>query len=107
VALRSQHAVDLYRAVLDRAAGEAWESDYDAALAVTQAAAKVIARREPRYRYGVQRDTADYSNPTIYGFGYLRPAHTLCYWQRNEQQTKTLLDTGVAAAPFALPTCQD
>ena len=34
------------------------------------------------YRFDLDRETGAYDNPTVYGFGYLRQAHTQCYWSR-------------------------
>ncbi len=104
---RAQHAALLYRAILARASGADPEQDYDQAKAKTKEAAAIVARREKHYRFDLARVTGLYANPTIYGFGYLRPAHTQCYWTRREQQVRTLLDSGVPATAVALPSCQN
>lgn len=72
---------------------------------MTSEAATIVARREKGYRFDLQRLTGDYDNPTVYPFGYLRPAHTQCYWLRREQQVRTLLDTAYPASLASLPTC--
>ena len=77
------------------------------ATAVTAQAAQVVARREAEYRFDLDRVTGAYRNPTVYGFGYLRPAHTQCYWSRREEQVSFLLENGVAEGIFSLPNCQD
>ena len=51
--------------------------------------------------------TGTAKNPTIYQFGYLRPAHTLCYWTRRDLQVRGLIDEGAAPGQFSLPTCQN
>ncbi len=107
VRLRAEHAAHLYRSVLAKALGGDGSDDYLAALDVTGEARAVIARREAHYRFDLSREVDAYSNPTVYGFGYLRPAHTACYWVRREQQVRTLLDTGFPAGIIALPTCSD
>ena len=107
VRLRAEHAAHLYRAILDKAAGTDGTAEYNAALGVTTEAAAVIARREAHYRFDLSRMVDDYTNPTVYQFGYLRPAHTQCYYRRREQQVTALLQTGVAAGVLALPSCQN
>jgi hypothetical protein len=102
---RAQHAAHLYRSILAKADGKDPEADYKAATALTAEAQTIVARREPHYRFPVDRLTGLYENPTVYGFGYLRPAHTQCYWTRREQQVRALLDTGTPLGAFLLPTC--
>jgi hypothetical protein len=104
---RAEHAALLYRAVLARAEGTDPEGYYTSATAKTTEAHAIVTRREPHYRYDLDRLTGVYQNPTVYGFGYLRPAHTQCYWLRREQQVRTLLDTGFPASVASLPTCMD
>jgi hypothetical protein len=95
--------------MLDYVHGEAG----DAASLVTQAgqittqAAAVVAHRESQYRFDLDRVTGQYANPTIYPFGYLRQAHTLCYWHRREQQVTYILQNGVAEGQSSLPSCAD
>ena len=66
-----------------------------------------MARRERHYRFDVERLTGLHGSPTIYNFGYLRPAHTQCYWTRRELQVRELLDSGSPAPIAALPTCME
>jgi hypothetical protein len=109
VTLRAQHAATLYRAMLDYVHGDAT----DAATLVTQAAqittqaAAVVAHRESQYRFDLQRVTGQYQNPTVYGFGYLRQAHTLCYWHRREEQVTYILQNGGPEGQSSLPSCAD
>jgi hypothetical protein len=109
VTLRAQHAATLYRAMLDYVHGNAG----DAASLVTQAgqittqAAAVVAHRESQYRFELDRVTGQYANPTIYQFGYLRQAHTLCYWHRREQQVTYILQNGGPEGQSSLPSCAD
>jgi hypothetical protein len=104
---RAEHAALLYRAILDHAGGADPEPHYKAATAKTTEARAIVARREPHYRYDLDRLTGTYQNPTVYPFGYLRPAHTQCYWIRREQQVRSLLDTGFPASIASLPSCTD
>ncbi len=105
--LRAQHAAILYRSVLAYARGDsgATASSLEQAAAFTSQAAGVVARREAHYRFDVTRETGQYANPTVYPFGYLRPAHTLCYWHRRESQVAYLLQNGAAAPVASLDTC--
>jgi hypothetical protein len=107
VRLRARHAALLYRAVLAYARGGDGSSQLSQATAVTAAAAQVVARREAGYRFDVDRLTGAYANPTIYSFGYLRQAHTLCYWNRREEQVSFLLANGVPEGLVSLPNCQN
>ncbi len=107
VTLRAQHAATLYRAMIDYVN----QDGGDAASRVTQAgqitsqAAAVVAHRESQYRFDLDRVTGQYHNPTIYPFGYLRQAHTLCYWHRREQQVTYILQNGGPEGQSSLPSC--
>ncbi len=93
--------------MLDKARGDDAEPDYRAATDASAAAQLVVARRASGYRFPLARLTGDYDNETSYPFGYLRAAQTLCYWSRNEQQVRYLLDQGSAISFLELPSCQD
>ncbi len=106
--LRAAHAVLLYRAVLDWSRGGSHHAALlEQAAGVRAQAAKVVARREKGYRFDLHRMVDDYKNLTVYSFGYLRTAHTLCFWTRQEQQASTLIQTGYPASLGSLPTCQN
>jgi hypothetical protein len=109
VTLRAQHAATLYRAMIDYVQGDG--SGATALLAqagqITTQAAAVVAHRESQYRFDLARETGDYANPTIYQFGYLRQAHTLCYWHRRETQVSYILQNGVPEGQPSLPSCAD
>jgi hypothetical protein len=107
VRLRAQHAALLYRAVIAYARGQDGTGPLAQATALTDVAAQVVARREAGYRFDVDRETGAYSNPTIYAYGYLRQAHTQCYWHRREEQVSFLLANGVAEGQFSLPNCEN
>lgn len=102
VRLRARHSAHLYRAIL---LGDA--THLRAAEASRQEAAEIVAYREREYRFSLDRLTAAYANPTIYKFGYLRQAHTLCLWRRQEQQARTWLEQATKAGPFDLEACLD
>jgi hypothetical protein len=107
VRLRAQHTATLYRSILAYARGQAGDaaSLLSQAQQITSQAGAVVARRESQYRFDLERDTGQYQNPTIYGFGYLRPAHTLCYYTRREAQVSFILQNGVASTLAGLPSC--
>jgi hypothetical protein len=106
--LRAQHASLLYRAILSYARGDqgSAQSQLSQASAITDQAAQVVAGREAHYRFGVERETASpYVNPTIYQMGYLREAHTQCYWHRREDQVSYILQNGTAESLISLRSC--
>jgi hypothetical protein len=104
---RAEHTALLYRAILAKAGGADPEPYYQVATTMTAEAQTIVARREPAYRFDPALLTGVDDSPiTIYGFGYLRPAHTQCYWTRREMQVRALLDTGVPAIIATLPSCE-
>lgn len=104
---RAEHSAALYRAILARAAKRDPEPDFAAAKAASATAQTIVTRREKDYRFDAERSWGVYANPTIYDFGYLRPAHAVCYWVRQEKQVRLLLDEGIAAPTASLPSCQE
>ena len=103
--LRASQSAALYRSILDKATGGDGKTDLARAKSFTSLGLKVIARREPHYRFPLQGLVGTYSNPTSFAFGYLLPTHALCYWTRQEIQVETLLDTGTPASIGTLPSC--
>ena len=109
VRLRVEHSAALYRATLAYARGQASSAQkyFDQATATSATAAGVIARREAHYRFDLSTLTAHYTNPTIYPYGYLRQAHTQCFFHRREDQVQALLETGAAAPILGLRSCDN
>lgn len=105
VAIRARHTASLYRAIFDLADGADTSGHTSDAKSYTTLAAEVVARREAHYRYSLQDLTGTYSNATAYAFGYLEPAHTLCYYTRQEMQVDSLVTDGVPASVASLPSC--
>lgn len=105
VRLRAQHAAHLYRAALNASQGKDGHPELSLAQGLTGEAAKVIARREAKYRFDPNVVAGAYDNPTIYAFGYLRQAHTQCFWTRREAQVQYLLENGGPAGLLSLDTC--
>lgn len=106
--LRARHSALLYRAVIDWSrGGSEHPALLDRAAAEAELAADVVARRALAYRFDLGKLVDAYDNRTIYTFGYLRQAHTLCFWHRQEQQARLLIENGAPAGIAALPTCHD
>jgi len=107
VRLRAQHASLVYRAVVayERGDSSTASSLVGQASQITQQAGAVVARREAQYRFDLTRETGQYQNPTIYPFGYLRQAHTQCYWTRREQEVQYILQNGIVEGIPSLPSC--
>ena len=105
VRLRLLHIAQLYQATLAYARGEASAQDLlNQAIATTTQAATVIARRETQYRFDAGLLTAAGNNPTIYKYGYLRQAHTQCYFHRREAQVQSLITANIPAQILNLET---
>ncbi len=107
VRLRLLHSSALYRAILQRANGGDGLSFLDEAARLTELGRAVTAGREAHYRFDVARLVEAYPNPTRYAFGYLRQAHTMCLWTRQQLQASALLVDGVTASVGSLPPCQE
>jgi hypothetical protein len=92
--LRASFAASVVRAVLRHADGdaEAAGAELDSAAALLEDARAVVARRHAALhhpdpaRVGVARE-----NPTIYEYGYLYRAETLCFWERELLQARELV----------------
>ncbi len=109
VRLRVEHSAELYRATLAYARGQSASAQtyFNQALSTSTTAAAVVARREAGYRFDLTTLTSYYANPTIYPYGYLRQAHTQCYFHRREDQVQSLLESGAAASIFQLRSCDN
>lgn len=107
VRIRIDHAVTIYRAVLAHARGDnaAARQGLAAARAITQQAKAVIEAREKMYRFDVGRVTDFYTNPTFYSFGYLRQAHTQCFFRRREEFARLIIEENVLGSTSDVPTC--
>lgn len=107
VELRLQHSEALYRGVLASARGGDAAPHFARAASLRDDAREVVARREPHYRFPLGRLVESYQNPTSYEHGYLRQAHTLCFWERQQEQASYVVEYGVGPALTAMQlTCQ-
>lgn len=110
VRLRLEHTIALYRSILAHARGDAGAAEAKLAegRAITEKAKDVITEREKHYRFDVGRLTDAYDNPTLYKFGYLRQAHTQCFWRRQDEQARRIVEENlVGSAPTGLLSCLD
>ena len=103
-ALRAGYVAALYQAVLQQAAGD--KVGRDASLAVAEAklaqAQVVVGRRhQALWDSPGGRATGRAANATLYPYGYLHQADTLCFWQRERTQVRNAL----LAAGDAVPGC--
>jgi len=58
------------------------------AAQVRQQALQLVRHQETRYRYPIQMLARQRPSLTAYSFGYLYPAATLFFWEREEQQVR-------------------
>ena len=58
------------------------------AAQVRQQALQLVRQQETRYRYPLQLLARQRASLTAYSFGYLYPAATLFFWEREEQQVR-------------------
>ena len=95
-ALRARYAAALYQATLDAAAGGDPADLLAVADTLLDEARVVVARRAAAFRDpasddGVRWGLESWDNPTIYDYGYLREAQSLCFWERERAQVRGLL----------------
>lgn len=107
VRIRTDHAITIYRAVLAHARGDnaTARRGLAAARGITAQAKAVVEAREAMYRFDVERLTGFYANPTFYSFGYLRQAHTQCFYRRREEFARLIIEENVLGSTSDVPTC--
>ena len=88
-AARARYSADLIDAVLAEDSATAGEF-LDAADADAAAARAVIDRRHADLHDG-RHWTEPYENATVYKFGYLYHAETMCFWERERVQVRKLI----------------
>jgi len=102
-ALRARFAATTYRAALDQLAGDpaAYQRGHDAAADLLSRAGDIVARRRAAMH---SPSSALYTerggNHTLYQYGYLFNADTLCFWNRELRQLEQL-----AGATVHVPDC--
>jgi hypothetical protein len=108
--MRLEQSTIVYRAILAYARGDRKKASslLAAAKAKVDEATPVIQGRAKSYRFDAGRLTNGYANSTNYAFGYLRQAHTQCFWRReNEQARRIIEDDAIGGTPTGLPGCLD
>jgi hypothetical protein len=84
---RTRWIAALYRAALDRDAAPL--ADADGWLA---RAREIVAKRHANLHYPAAVElTGVHANATLYQFGYLEKADSLCYWERERAQARALV----------------
>lgn len=97
-ALRAAFVHAVYRAAVD-----ADPAALDEARALLDEAKEVVAHRHAHLAYPDPAQlTAPGDNPTIYPFGYLRQADTLCLWRREWVKAENVLGTGSQDVPWCI-----
>jgi hypothetical protein len=101
--LRAQYIATAYRAALAHTRGQDASADLAQMETLLQQAQEVVARRHAALLWGGgDRILAELDeNETIYRFGYLAKADTLCYWERERAQVSNLVN----AASEPIPPC--
>lgn len=105
IRLRLFHSCNLYLAVLSNITGNGTRKYLDEALRTEEDARKLVESREKYYRFDTGRLAGSYKNPTIYPFGYLKQAHTLCLWKRQEEQAEYVIANGKQPPVSEIQTC--
>jgi hypothetical protein len=101
-AARARFIHALYAAALSRARGASPEPSLAQAEQALAAARQVIERRQAALHAPpplAEELVGTSHNPTIYPFGYLKQAHTLCYWQRERVQARRALGLSQETVP--------
>jgi len=102
--LRADYVLHLYTATLDQLAGDTAgaSTELARARALLDAAREVAARRHDDLHDSLgARLTGQTENQTLYQYGYLFMADTLCYWDRELVQVQNILD----GTSVPVPTC--
>ena len=102
-AARARYVTSTYQAALAQLAGEDPAPALARMTAALDTGTAAVTRRDadPHHDGPAEQLYGRPDNVTVYGFGYLYQAHTLCYWHREQVQLANLLG-GVSAA---LPSC--
>lgn len=99
---RAAYIAALYRVALAAADGTDHSVPLAAADAAQDAARAVVERRHAALHDAAlaERYRSRGPNPTLYKFGYLHHADTLCYWDRERGKVGDLIDE-----PWQTPSC--
>ena len=87
---------------MQHAAGAPFEPALTAAETELTAAEKIVARRRKAlWDPDPNELLRDHQLPTVYDYGYLREADTLCFWRRERAQ----LRAAVMGETIFIPAC--
>jgi hypothetical protein len=104
--LRSSFSARIFGGALALADGGDGRADLDEAAAILEDARDVVARRHAAMHRPDPADDAmiaqTLDNATIYQFGYLAKADTLCFWERELAQLRNLVDGTNADVPLCI-----
>lgn len=101
-AARARFSSAAYRAAVQHAAGEPFEPSLAAAEAELTAAETIVARRRRAlWDPDPNELLRDHQLPTVYDYGYLREADTLCFWRRERAQLRAV----VTGETIFIPAC--
>ncbi len=99
-AARARYVHALYRAVAtqkDTGSDGGW---LDEALAELEAAKPIVSARHRQLHFpDARRLLKNVPNATVYQYGYLREAHSLCFWNRERVQVQRLLRGSTESQP--------
>ncbi len=107
IRLRLLHSLNLYRAVLANLRSQDYKKYLNEAFLLRKESRSVIENRERYYRVDAERLVGSYKNPTIYHFGYLKQAHTLCLWKRQHKQAEYVIHRKRKPPILSVPLCID
>lgn len=98
---RARFAEAALRAVLAHASGGDPTTHFEALDAALEAAVPISARRHAALHHpdGALLTARRRNNATLYDYGYLREAATLCFWHRERAQARNLVLGETAAVP--------
>jgi hypothetical protein len=99
--LRASYVAEAYRAGLAHTRGQDASAHLGQMETLLQQAQEVVARRRAAMLWGGgDRILAELDeNETIYRFGYLAKADTLCYWERERAQVGNLVNGSAESVP--------
>jgi len=101
--LRARFVIAAYRAVVDHLGGGDGAAAYQEAAARLADAAALVARRHADLHDTHRRRLVDETpNDTVYQYGYLHMADTLCYWHRELGQVGEIVGQGNEPVPGCL-----
>jgi hypothetical protein len=90
--LRIKFIKNLYMAVLMYSENKDFSENFENALKALEKAKEVVKRRSEKFFYPRPAILINpIPNPTIYPFGYLKQAHSLCLWERDLDYAKISL----------------